>query len=74
MIVAQCVGNTVAVVNTGDLSTDCATANGVMQWMELETGLPELSLTDGGLIGGAIIALWASAFAFRLFRKQIWES
>lgn len=73
MIVAQCMGTTAAVVNTGDLATDCATAGGTLQWFELETGLPELSLADGGLIGGAILALWATAYFFRLFARQIRE-
>jgi len=36
--------------------------------------LPDLSAADGALIAGAILALWSSAFIFRLLRKQVEES
>lgn len=30
-----------------------------------------LSLADGGLVGGAIVAVWASAWAFKALSKAI---
>jgi len=73
-IAALCTASTTAIVNTGDLSADCATAGGVVEWVELTGGLPELSLADGGLIAGAMLALWAVAWSFRVLKKQIEES
>jgi len=70
----QCIGSTSAIANTGDLAADCATAGGSMGWVESVGGLPELSLTDGGLIAGAMLALWAVAWSFRVLKKQIEES
>jgi len=37
------------------------------------SGLPELTLEGGALIAGAIAALWATAWAFRVIRKQLSE-
>lgn len=73
-VTVECIGSTSAILNTGDLATDCATAGGSMGWVESTGGLPELSLADGGLIAGAMLALWAVAWAFRVLAKQIQES
>jgi len=73
-ISALCTGTTTAIVNTGDLAADCSLAGGVMEWVELTGGLPELTLEDGGAIAGAMLALWAVAWAFRAIKKQIEES
>jgi len=73
-ITALCTGTTAPVVNTGDLVADCATAGGVTEWVELAGGLPELSLADGGLVAGAMLALWAVAWAIRAIKKQIEDS
>src|SRR6185503_16665401 len=37
---------------------------------EEETWLPSLTLEDGGLIGGAILALWAFGWCLKAIRKQ----
>jgi len=70
----QCQGAAAIPVNTGDPSADCAAVSGALTWVESAGVLPELSLVDGGLIAGAILALWATGFAIRAIRKQLSES
>lgn len=69
-----CEGATSAPVITGTVVDACTAAGGVVDWVENASFLPELSLADGGLIAGAIIALWALAWTFRQFKRQISES
>jgi len=73
-IVLECVGNTNPIVNTGDPEADCVTAGGAWAWVESTLGLPELTLSDGGAIAGAMLALWAVAWAIRAIKKQLEDS
>lgn len=70
----QCSGAASLPVDTGSPSADCSTAGGSLQWVESESLLPELSLSDGGLLAGAILALWATGYAIRAIRKQLEDS
>jgi len=73
-IVAECIAPSSPIVNTGDLVADCAAASGTVGWVESTGGLPELSLADGGAIAGAMLALWAVAWAIRAIKKQLEDS
>jgi hypothetical protein len=66
-----CQGATGVPEITGTAVDACTTAGGTVAWIENASFLPELSLADGGLIAGSIIALWALAWAFRQLAKQI---
>lgn len=71
---AVCSGATSEPVWISDFATDCATAGGTVVFSGYTTwGLPELTLDDGALIAGAILALWATAYFFRLFGRMIQE-
>jgi len=73
-IVAECIAPSSPIVNTGDLATDCTDAGGTVGWVESTLGLPELTLADGGAIAGAMLALWAVAWAIRAIKKQLEDS
>ena len=69
---AVCIGATSEPVWVSDLATDCADAGGSVGFSSYTTwGLPELTLEDGALIAGAILALWATSWFFRLFARMI---
>ena len=68
-----CEGATSVPEITGTAVDACTTAGGVVDWVENASFLPELSLEDGGLIAGAVIALWALAWTFRQLMKQLRE-
>lgn len=70
----QCQGASSVPVNTGSPSSDCTAAGGSLTWVESGGVLPDLSLADGGLIAGAILALWAAGYAIRAIRNMIEES
>lgn len=70
-----CEGATsVPVIGTGTVVDACTAVSGTVAWRESTGALPELSLADGGLIAGAILALWATGYAIRAIRKQLEES
>lgn len=62
-----------ALTYTGDLATDCAAAGGTVGYSESTSGLPELTLADGGAIAGAMLALWAVAWGIRAIKKHFEE-
>ncbi len=43
-------------------------------WIPQPSLLPELPVEDAQAIGASIALLWATAFAFRLIRKQLQQS
>jgi len=45
-----------------------------LAWVEEGSALPALDLAGGAAIGGAVLALWAVAFAIRQFKNQLGES
>jgi len=53
--------------------TDCEADYGFTLAGGPASGLPELTLEGGALIAGAIAALWATAWAFRVIRNQLKE-
>jgi len=74
--VYQCDGGDLAILNApGSDYSYCADAGGVASWVEFPVAAaspwPELSLSDGGLIAGAVIALWGLAWSFRVIKKQL---
>ena len=70
----ECIGATSVPVASSDLAASCASAGGTLQFVESASILPELTLADGGLIAGAIIALWALGFCLREIQKMVKES
>lgn len=70
----QCQGAASVPVNTGSPASDCTTAGGSLTWVESAGVLPDLSLSEGGLIAGAILALWAVGWSIRAIRNMIEES
>lgn len=70
-----CEGATsVPVIGTGTVVDACTAAGGSVAWHELASVLPELTLSDAGLIATAIAGLWAVGFCFRVLRKQLEQS
>jgi len=68
-----CEGATSVPEITGTAVDACTTAGGVVDWVEAASFLPDLSLEDGGLIAGAILALWTVGWVFRVLKRQIAE-
>jgi len=71
-----CEGATsVPVIGSGTVVDACTAAGGVVAWVEQGAGLlPDLTLEEGGQIATAILLLWATAFAFRVIKRQLQES
>jgi len=71
--VLTCEGATSAPGVPGSVVDTCTAAGGAVVWSEPASAIPELTLDGAALIGGAILALWATAYAFRVIARQIRE-
>jgi hypothetical protein len=72
--VMTCEGATSVPGDPATVVDTCTAAGGVVSWVEQGSALPELDLAGGALIGGAVLALWAAAWAFRVIARQLWSS
>lgn len=60
------------VVACADADFDTATYTCAQEiWIPQPSIIPELTVEDAQLIGGAVALIWGVAFAFRLVRKAL---
>ncbi|MBA2676135.1 hypothetical protein [Ramlibacter sp.] len=53
------------------VTVTCATACTVTHVISIETPLLNLTVEEGAAIAGAVLAVWALGWAFRVFIQQI---